>query len=264
MREIFRGVDAFPWISVYVHGSWADETRTAFSDLDDLVVVHGAQRRSDHDIRRLERWLNVVDLRFLRKDPLQHHGHWIIHSVELTCLDESYMPLVVLEDALVIQGEPRLEAIVDNTSTRRGLERNLTQTVRAIAAWTREYEQGTLNLYDTKHLIGAISLLPAYVIQLRGEYVDKSAAIRMFHDAASIKAREALDWATDARAGWAAVQHGPGYWALEAGPLLVRNPNLHRRLASRFSPRLDNSTLPRLDPEAVTQFLREASAMAGV
>src|SRR5690606_30205071 len=109
LESIFRGAENFPMVDVYVHGSWADNSRTAFSDLDDLVIIDRSKLRGQKAAtKRLISWLNKVELRLYRMDLLQHHGHWIIFKDMLRNYDQSYIPLNVLNGAIIIQGQAKI------------------------------------------------------------------------------------------------------------------------------------------------------------
>lgn len=55
LQQIFSGVERFDCLDIYVHGSWADNTKTAFSDLDDLVIVDSDALIDTKEARKIEK-----------------------------------------------------------------------------------------------------------------------------------------------------------------------------------------------------------------
>jgi hypothetical protein len=139
LEEVFSGIEKFPYVSAYVHGSWADNTRTVFSDLDDLLIINYSQMGFWMRMR-LKFLLNKIHVRFIQIDPLQHHGHWKISSEELNDYDESYMPIFVLEEAIRIQGEKIIKTKLNEKKTRYGLIKNLGVTIENIKGLSSKYQ----------------------------------------------------------------------------------------------------------------------------
>jgi len=157
-REVFAGVERFPALSVYAHGSWGDGTMTPFSDYDDLVIVDYARVAGERELRRMEAFLHEVDGRFCQRDPLQHHGHWIVAREELAALDESNIPLSVLEGAVCVQGEEEIEYRVDVERSKKGFRNNIRLSCDGVDRFYRDYREGRINLYDMKCLAGSFFL----------------------------------------------------------------------------------------------------------
>lgn len=258
LAAVFAGVERFNGLGVYVHGSWADDTRTPFSDLDDLILVERERIRDPRACRELEEWLNLVDLRFARLDPLQHHGHWLRYDDQLTAYDESYLPLTVLADAIRIAGPERLSVRIDSLKTRVGLRRNLAQTLANLAALFAQYSAGEINCYAMKGLVGSVLLLPAYGFQLRGERLGKREAIERAAELLPPAALELLNKCSRMRAEWAQVTALPGWRRLRWAAGWFDNAMLWRRFARRFAPRFPRAAFPQLEPGEVESFARTA------
>ena len=187
--------------TVFVHGSMATGDYTPCSDVDDFVVVHPAAWRTPESFRDVALGLERVARSFQQHDPLQHHGHWVFLEHDLACLDESTMPLVVLEQASTVVGSSRLHARV--RAAPRQVERvlwHVAQDVRNSAVALAE--NGRLDLFSLKDLVSSVSLLPALVCQLRGESVAKKAAIDRSRQLFSTEAAEAVAWSTAVRQAW--------------------------------------------------------------
>lgn len=263
IKDVFAGVERFPEIDVYVHGSWADDTRTAFSDLDDLIIIDRMRITDVKQARRLERWLNQVDMRFCRIDPLQHHGHWLVYKNELEHYDESYMPLSVLRGGMRVQGAATVRAYVDEQRTATGLRHNLAMTLSSIRRFYDKYEESSISLYDMKRLTGSFLLAPAYAFQTRGARVSKRWALENAARIYSERGLRAIDCCSSIRADWHLGLRGAGYTLFSWVPRLFADPHLYRRLASRLSPRFPRGAFPELEECWVEAFIDQSARYVG-
>ena len=194
--------DSLPGVSLFLHGSLADYTPTAFSDVDDFVILRAEAWRDAETLRRVGTGLARVARGYQNIDPFQHHGHWLVTEFDLLHYDESIMPLNVLEGARRVTGEARI-AVRRNEDTS-GFRQNITATIRALRRRLLLIErEAGINAFRLKALVGEIALLPAYVFQSRGEMPSKSEAIRRAGELFSPAALEALEWATRVRAEFA-------------------------------------------------------------
>ena len=192
-------------VSVYLHGSMATGDYTPFSDVDDLVIVHRTSWSSYARFRQVVRALEIVATLFQRIDPLQHHGHWIYLDCDLACLDQSSLPLVVLNDSVVVVGRPEVRANLRIEDW--GLRRVLWETIQDVRHNASALARGKVNLYGLKNLVSGISLLPPLVFQVNGKMLDKKTAILRSSDIFSDEALVALQWSTKLRETWASC-HG--------------------------------------------------------
>ena len=187
-------------ISVYLHGSIASDDYTPFSDVDDFVMIHEDAWQSYKCFREVAQLLEKATNLFQRVDPLQHHGHWVFLDYDLACLDQSVMPLVVLNNALPVIGrsEIRVKIRSELCSTRYVLWTIIQEARRD----TLTMENDEINLYGVKNLIAAISLLPALTFQIRGDILDKKTAILRSEEIFSAQALRAIQWASSIREQW--------------------------------------------------------------
>ena len=257
-REVFAGVEQFPALSVYVHGSWGDGTMTPFSDYDDLVIVDYARVEGERELRRMEAFLHEVDGRFCRRDPLQHHGHWIVAREELAALDESYIPLSVLEGAVCVQGEEEIEYRVDVERSKKGFRRNIGLTCEGVERFYRDYGEGRINLFDMKCLAGSFFIMPAYVFQSRGELISKPEAIRRAGDLFGAGACAVIATCTEIRREWGRVVDTPEFGRFRRMGRFFKNGNMHRRYARAMAGRFPVEEFPVLAADEVAEFVKEA------
>ena len=259
IRQLFAGIERFRNVAVYVHGSWADSTTTPFSDLDDLVIVNVEHPISLREIWGLERTLNRIDMRFMRLDPIQHHGHWILEAGNWSApLDESFIPLVVLEGALRVQGPSTVASALDRSATELGLARNIELSCQTIENVYADYLSRTANIYAIKQLVGSILLMPAYVMQSRGRRVGKREAIEGADELFSPEALATVRWASSVRESWGSALGVRGVGTWRSLSRLPMSPRIFRRLVSRYAPQFPVAAFDELATGAVTAFLKES------
>jgi hypothetical protein len=190
--------DSLPGVSLFLHGSLADHTATAFSDVDDFVVLRADAWREAETLRRVGTALARVARGYQDIDPFQHHGHWLVTEFDLLYYDEGFMPLNVLEGARRVTGESRID--VRRNPDTSGFGKNITSTLRTLRRRLGLIEkEGGMNAFRLKGLAGEIALLPAYVLQSHGERCSKSEAICRAAALYSPDALPALEWATRVR-----------------------------------------------------------------
>lgn len=245
-------------VSVYLHGSMAIGDFTAFSDVDDLVILHKSSWNSFEKfswvIRRLEKTARL----FQAVDPLQHHGHWLFLDSDLVCLDQSVMPLVVLDESIVVTGRNTIHANVRDWSW--GIYRVLWTIIQEVRQSSSFLEGGSINLFELKNLIAGISLLPALCLQARGEIVDKRTAIGQSDVNFSASANLAIQWATKLRKEW---ESSPSSWwfsaARHANRFLPFRRSALETISKRTSPTLQLQTIPYYSIEVLEGILNLAN-----
>lgn len=257
IKAVFSGVHQFPYIDVYVHGSWADNTKTAFSDLDDFIIIDRQKIGDSDQIELLEFWLNSVDMKFCRIDPLQHHGHWFVYKDQLDNYDESYIPLTVLDGAISVQRSTIVRAMINEELTLAGMKQNLQLTIENIQYLYNKYNSNLINLYEMKALIGSFLLVPAYSLQIRGERVSKKWAIENSQQVYSDHGNRVLALCSLMRKEWDRVLASKSYSVFSKLPYLFTNPHVYRRFAKRAAPIFMKQTFPELQEVWVNKFITD-------
>lgn len=200
LRGLFGSLANSQNVQIFVHGSWADSSKTAFSDLDDFIILDTSIPQQQQQLIRHA--LDDIAFSFQRLDPLQHHGHWIISKNDLDDYDNSYIPLFILKDAISISGIKPIKASVNPIKTRKGLIKNIQNTCSNIEAFYFQHKIGKLNLYNLKCLVGSFALLPALIFQLKELELNKRDAINRAGEILGSDALELLRWSTDLRNRW--------------------------------------------------------------
>lgn len=255
LADIFQGFEKFKWASLYIHGSWADETTTPFSDIDDLIILDADAPKVAEQAKEFLAWLELSERRMLDKDPLQHHGHWLVARTALNCLNEGLMPLGVINGSIAPGGVKPVSARIDLEASRLAATKNIHLAHRHMVHCAYRYGKNRINVYELKELASAISLAPAYVFQSRGIRIGKKSAIananRIFDDTAM----KAIRWASAVRENWDGVLGTKEIRSLRILRALIGNPRNYWRAARRFSPGLRKSALPEIDVEVLEYFL---------
>lgn len=200
LSAIFRPLQEarLPGISLYLHGSMADQTYTSFSDVDDLVVMRKEAWQDLDDLTRIGTELTKIANSYQNVDPFQHHGHWLITEFDLLSYDSSYLPLVVLEGAKRVTGNSWFDFCVQDNP--HGFTENAIATIKSINSRLGQSANGKgLNAYDLKGLVGEIAIVPAYLFQTKGELISKKQAIKASRKIYSPLGYSAVEWATMVR-----------------------------------------------------------------
>lgn len=247
LAQIFDGCEEFPGLRVFVHGSWADDTKTGFSDLDDFIILD-PQQFDRQSTRRLVRWLNRVDMRMCRIDPLQHHGHWIVCAEDLVDYDAANMPPAALQGAICLQGDPLIRFLVSQEKSRAGYRRVLSGLLQNIELFSTKYFSRSINAYEMKGFVSSILLVPALIMQLGGEQTDKRSAILSADRVLPPEACKVVAVCSAIRTGWAVQLNAPKFVLFRALAGLFFNPHFFRRFAAHFSPRYARTDVE-IEPE---------------
>ncbi|GGZ89304.1 nucleotidyltransferase domain-containing protein [Algibacter mikhailovii] len=242
IMQLFRNLKPYEnYVSAYLHGSWADNTNNAFSDIDDFIIIHKDRFKSQKELRSVISILNKIDIKFCRIDPIQHHGHWIVCNNELDVYNNSFMPLYIMKEAKRIQGDEIIKANIDKEQTLKGLRENIIGTCKNIERLSEKYFLNNINAYELKCLVGSFVLVPAFIFQLKNEEIDKPGAIAKSHTLYSVDAFSCITWSTNCRENWDVIT-GKSIFKIFA--FLVKfcpDPHIWRKFAEKFSPKVSKN-----------------------
>lgn len=259
INNLFSGVEKYKdCVSIYLHGSWADDTKTSFSDLDDFVILDLKKLNQKGHLDQVVKILNRIDMKFCRLDPLQHHGHWIVSKEELNNYDNSFMPLHIMSDAKKIVGKNYIEASINKKISILGLKKNIRNTCIGIEKLSNLFFSGNINSYQLKALIGSFALMPAFIYQVEGENISKAEAIKKASNIYSDKALLCMQWSTLCRNNWSVVTNTKKFKRFTFMTNLFLNPHLWRRFSQKFSPVVTSEQLNLLtEQELHNTFVKE-------
>lgn len=255
---LFEPLEKASGIQVFIHGSCADNSTTAFSDIDDFIVIDDTSL-SPKEQKHIETILNEIEKQFYKVDPLQHHGHWKIFKSELSHYNNSYLPVFILENAICLIGDNKLKATIDYYVSYCSLVQRIKSTLKNIDVFYSKFHEKRLNIYDLKRLIGSIALIPPLLFQLKGYSVDKKSAIERAAELFSQKALLLLQWATELRLNWHLTLIRKEYSAF----ILNQNKQFNNwpEFAAQNAPVVPidrEQTKIKLTQELVEQFIKES------
>lgn len=199
--DIFKVLENARGVQVFLHGSWTDNTTTAFSDIDDFVIVDDTILSGD-ELSEIEKLLKHIENQFYKLDPLQHHGHWKVYKSELSNYNNSYLPLFILENSICLSGEPLIETKINHYYSYYSLIGRIKNTLKNINLFHTAYQNNELNIYNLKRFVGSIALLTPLLFQLQGNNLDKRTAINQARKLFSPQVIPLIKWATDLRQNW--------------------------------------------------------------
>lgn len=203
-----------PGISLYLHGSLADGTTTAFSDVDDLIVVTEDAWNNYDNLWTLAEEYARLCRRYQDIDPFQHHGHFLITQFDLHNYDQSIMPLCAIEKGICLHGSSDLT--IKDTEDWNGFRVNAENTLLSMEnTILRAETAGGLSAFELKGLAGEVMILPAYLQQLTGTFCTKPEAIRTARLIFSSDAIKAIEWATNLRKNFTPFVENPKICALK-------------------------------------------------
>jgi len=239
-------------VTLFLHGSMADGTHTPFSDVDDLVILDRRAWQTPERLQRVGTLLARLARAYQDIDPFQHHGHWVLTEFDLMHLDQSYLPLVVLENAVRVIGNAEIQARVQENT--EGFKRNAVNTLRSMErTLSNAQKQGGVNAFILKGLVGEIALIPAYLFQTQGEMMNKPEAIAQASDLFSQDALPALGWATRVRDEFGTfVEHPRTRLLQRIASLTCARRYQAEWLFRRYAPWVSNQHNLGLEPEIVT------------
>ena len=256
-EKLFKPLLGFDFLWIYLHGSQADHTANSFSDIDDLIVVD-LDKMDRKVLIKFIQALNKVDLKFCRSDPLQHHSHFIISQQALKNYDASYLPLETLENSYRIKGPKIISYNMNPERTRKGLLQNIIATSKEILSLFHGFRNHQINLYNLKKLVGSFVLMPAFLFQYSGEFLNKPMAILRANEIFSDSAYKCIEWSTNCRRNWHKVTNCKKFLRYSKLPYFFLNPHLYRIVAKKTSPELNlaEMDMQSLNAREVNDFLQ--------
>lgn len=268
IKKIFSDLSPYKQsIDIYLHGSWADNTKTPFSDLDDFILLDIKKINKNQELEKICTILNKIDMKFCRIDPLQHHGHWIVNKEDLMNYDNSFMPLHILKESKVVLGNSLVSGKINIKLSDEGLIKNIINTCSSIRKLSNKFFENSINSYELKGLVGSFALMPAFIMQKKGLDYTKPEAINKAQSVFSNNALSCIEWSTNNRRNWAVITENLKFKIFGLLTYLFLDPHLWRRFSGKFSPQIKPhqikalSCVP-LNKESVDLFISESLTYA--
>ena len=264
IQKLFLELKPFKkYINVYIHGSWADNTKNTFSDIDDFIIIDIESLERENYLSKVCKIINRIDMKFCRIDPIQHHGHWICSKNDLKNYNNSFIPLHILNEAKVIIGKNKILGLINQELTQEGLRKNIINTCNGIQLLSKKLFSNSINAYELKGLAGSFVIMPAFIMQLNGHNCSKPEAIKESHTFFSNQALICIEWSTNNRNNWGLVTSKFQYKLFSKLTYFFFDPHIWRRFSNKFSPKVQESTINKLSdkvltPEIVEKFISES------
>lgn len=192
-----------------IHGSQADDTTTAFSDFDDLIVLKKDFFTSYEVFEATIKELHRLNLFYQRKDITQHHGHWLVSFDELYHYDEGKMPTSIFKESVSIFGSIEVNYSVDKNSS---FQSQMLMTCDNIEKRVHDLVNNKTNLFELKHLLSGFALLLPLYFQSQGNNITKKEAIELASVTFNSEIIDMLKWVSNLRSKWERV---PSYKVVE-------------------------------------------------
>jgi hypothetical protein len=182
----------------YLHGSLSTLDYSAYSDLDDFVVIRRAVVLDPDALRRCAE-LCLTASRFLyQHDLLHHHRHCIVSEMDLERYSPAYLPPEVLRFATAVAGPDTLcLAVRDAGDAHRATLRDL---AHGLSGWAKA-PQRPRNIWHLKCLLSSVLLLPVLYLETQGTYCYKRLSFDLAR-AAFGPAWDAVELASQVRQVW--------------------------------------------------------------
>lgn len=218
LNDLLRGL--------YVHGSISTlDYVEGWSDLDTLCVIAGQTAKDPRKLAQLRRRLHESHKFLYAFDPLQHHGHSVVTSVDLRFYPSTFLPPIVLEHSKPLLGDGEIVLIPrDDRLERESALRSLCDSIKRIA------DRENADIYTRKTAYHMVLLLPTLFLQA----LDKPTYKRESFDKARMYFTEdmwaAIDMASKIRKNWSL--RGRGRNLVRITPW---NPKLGQKMFCLFS-----------------------------
>ncbi len=257
IESIFEPLKNQKGVQVFIHGSWADNTTTEFSDIDDFIIIDDLTLTKD-ELEKIEITLLEVQDEFYRIDPLQHHGHWKAYKSQLKDYNNAVIPLFILEDSICIVGSNTMEAEINHNKSFNTLSSSISGFCVWIDKLFKNYYDGTINIYNLKRLVGSVVLLTPLIKQIQGQNTDKRTAILNAHTLFDKDALPLIQWATDLRTNWNLLTEENAFSAFKAHQKTIPL-RAWQKYAEEHAPIIDSKPLSEIVPDSklVGNFIKQ-------
>jgi hypothetical protein len=249
-------------VCVVLHGSLADGTSTAFSDVDTVVVLKDSTLRDPAALRAACEAARPSLRSMIRFDPLQHHGHMIVPEGFLTIYSQAILPLATLRDSFLLLPD-RVELRIQVRRPGMEIRRPYWQILQRLRLVVADSTARPGNLYDLKLLLSQFMLLPALHLGLVGRFVNKKESFEEVRRELSDREWEVMREVTALRSEWPRCEP----FLLRALLRLFRNPWLAQAaywrgwpMRAGIPPRVETALYHRMLELAERMWVRAADA----
>ncbi|HKR04615.1 MAG TPA: hypothetical protein VJY62_08250 [Bacteroidia bacterium] len=234
---------------VYLHGSLATNEEIFYSDFDALVILKQEIFKRPGRLSRIAEHLFKAEKFMLAKDPLQHHGWFVITEDDLKNYPEYYFPHELFRYSKCLLGEKEISIHLNENGYMADLQESFHKLCKSVV---KKLESKTFlkNNYVFKNLLSEFMLLPAVYIQSKtGQGIFKKFSFEKLKKELG-EGYRIMDEISEIRVSW---KYQPSSFYLS----LIRKKNvLCRKIAAKFfSGNVERELLEKFNNEMVRQML---------
>lgn len=245
----YGGLNYFQYI---IHGSYADNTFTAASDIDDVVFIKEKVYENYNYFLNTIKLLNKLNLFYQKIDFTQHHGHWIFTYLDKCFYNNYIIPVSVYKNATAIGQDIILYLAIDNHKNRDYCDILLTICDEIENETRKLVKNNKINLYELKVLVSGISLLPALAFQVKSIVLNKKGAIKRAGEIFSKESLKCIRWSTNLRKNWKDLKYYHfSKFIYKIISTCIKNRNLLDFLAKKSKIYLNRKDIPYFNQDVI-------------
>lgn len=243
------------FFDLIIHGSYADNTYTSASDVDDVVIIKRKAFENFDCFLETKKKLYQLNSYYQYVDPMQHHGHWIITEFDLLNYNQSIMPVCVFNDALSIDKNLWLNIYIDIKKSNQDFFKILDITLNTYRIALNMLYTNNINLFYLKILISCIALIIPLLFQVKGEILSKKEAIPRSCEILDDRAMKIIEWSTFIRKNWDKLPSVKNYNSIRLISKLFSNRKILEYISRERMPRIHIKDILGLDKLKQSDFV---------
>lgn len=201
-----EGMD-YHLIGAWIHGSLGEINGiTGYSDFDALILLDHKAFQNPKKLLEIQAYLSDLSVHLYLYDPLQHHGIFLITTIDLMGYPEVFFPLELFRHCspcLTKHPYDELICIRNDFNERKRAFLSAVKTIRVL-----EKRRVLYSSYSMKAFIQTVILLPAFYLQLKtGLYHYKKFTFDLVKKDFSSDLWEIVDKGTSLRQNWKYKSH---------------------------------------------------------
>lgn len=184
-----------------IHGSYGDNTFTNYSDLELTLIVEENLFLDRTQRKMYQNWLfkKLYPL-ILKIDPLQHHGVFYLWDSLIKNYNEDVLPLSAYNLCWGLKSE-LLNFTVRKNKTADPKSKLLV-TIQSLKNHQTTFFKYGITPFALKRFLSNITLVPAFILQLKGEMISKTDSLKFFKREGPEEIKKVLEIATIFRKEW--------------------------------------------------------------
>lgn len=192
--------------SIILHGSYADEKVTNFSDIDILFIVNDQCIDNYKDILMIRKIVKNILSIIYKLDPLIHHGLMVLSQSKYSNYDESFLPIDTYRYSKVLTNSfggvnYKVNSEISINNAKKKLENGIAYFLHRVPK--------DISLFNIKDVVSNIFLMAVIWLQARkGLFLYKRTSLGIFRAEGPLACQRALTLATEIREIWPKTNMG--------------------------------------------------------